>query len=347
MKKRISILACAISMSIAAPVNAFFILPPNVTDYISLAKEQLQTMQDQSIFYEKMLSVKESLEKYGVMKSSEVDTQNNDWTNKTIREGRRAMELNKIEYMAKSIPAFMPCGSVTNTILLKHINTYQDDYLENIKVENKEMSKVNSDSRKSNVTEKIKEALANTKAENQDLFTEIAVDDDSEGRAFIANSSLLISSNPDLSTLSVEQTKAMEGFVLLVAPPYEPNSFDRVNIEISKEEKIRQTSKSIKRNLVNQVFNRLLSKRISLGGTMPSELAVMDQLDKEIFSNSENYKETLVYKLQTSNLANPGQIIRNQAVLMAQRVHFSVQEYERNLSMESVLSNILLEKINN
>ena len=338
--------------SVKSNAFAFFPIGP-INDYLRMAKEQLKTMDTQIIFSEKMEQAYAALEEMGVLGAQEVDSKNAAIGNQNVRDARRVQEISRLEQMQKSVPAFMPCGTVTNNILMKHVNNNKKAYLKN---QEEAMSQISNVAQSGNqdaadgkvfyselIAEKIKKSQENNLSNSSNKNSA-----NTEGKEdlFIANSSMIFSSNEKYDTLSKEQKEAMEGFVLLVAPPYQAKKSDiRDEVQIP-EMRIKRISNEIRHNMVNQVFNRLLAKKIALGETYPSEMTIMRENSKNVYFNPEKPKETIAYKIQTSQIATPSAVMRTHAVLLANRISYSIKEYQESLYQERIMAQLLLEKIN-
>jgi hypothetical protein len=338
-------------MVLKANATFFFPIGP-ILDYMNLAKAQLQTMADQSLFVEKMEKAYEMLEEMGVLKSEEVDSGNNAWLNKNVREAQRVQEISKLEQMAASVPAFMTCFTIKNTILLKNSYKNQSSYIENSKKNLDSLSMVSdtSDKSKVTVTDKLLEHLDKTIEKNQDKFsdkkTKTVKKSSDTDKPYIANVSALFSSDEKNDTLNADQQEAMEGFVLLIAPPYQSTSYERKKEEIDKSLILKRARKEIRHNMANQTFQKILAKRISGNGKFPSELALLNENDKNLYFNPDSVKESIAYKIQVSQVASLTSLTRNSAIIMASRVHYSVLEFRENLEIEKIIADRLLNKIN-
>lgn len=346
---------------------AFFFPIGPIQDYLRIAKEQLKSLDDQIIFSEKLEQSYAALEKMGLLSAEEVDASNEAWGNKNVREARRVQEMSRLKEMSRSVPAFMPCATVTNTILLKHVYKNQNAFIAKSKENLKSLSMVSnpSDSSKVTVQDKLVEHLKNNIEKNPSIYgvnntVENKSDDGGsssltfneidyvEGmdETYIANVSPFFSSDEKYDTLTADQQKAMEGFILLIAPPYQSTTYNKKMEKNNKYLTIKRVAKEIQHNMVNQLFNRLLAKKIALMENYPSEIGLLTKNVKNLYYNPEKPRESVAYKIQMSQMATPTSVQRNFAVLMSNRVHFSILEYEENLKIENILATKLLNKIN-
>lgn len=358
MHKNIKKLTLAISVAVAfipMSANSFFFLPPIVTDYVKYAEEQLKTIQDQNMFYEKMNQMYGKMENMGLLKSNEVDRQNEFWVAKIANDAKKDQTIQNLEMASKSVPAFMPCGSVTNNIMFKHMKKNKENFLAKQAKKNSNMKYVvdSNDGEEITVSERLIEGLEKSIQRNPDFFNKGSPTSSKNtiantiGRPYMANAALLMSSDEQLETLDAAQQDAMESFVLLVAPPYQSHRYREQTKSMNKKMVLDDMTESIKRNLVNQIFNKILSKKISADGELPSEIALLSINARETYLDPKNPKGTIAHKIQTSDLANPDVIQRNLAIMLATRIHSSLNEYEETLNMESMLATRLIERINN
>lgn len=349
--KKILIKTAVISLigfaTLKSSATFFFPIGP-VQDYLRMAKEQLKTLDDQIVFSEKMEQAYAALEQMGVLSSQEVDAKNAAWGNQNVREARRVQEISRLEQMQKSVPAFMPCGTITNNILMKHVSTNKKRYLEKQNEFHNKISKIaNAEptgdqiSYSKEMSDRIADALSKLEQEQANP------DNEELKKPYIADSSILFSSNEEYDTLSADQKEAMESFVLLVAPPYQGLQEDISLEKQFPQRKINRIAQEIKHNMANQVFNRLLAKKIALGETYPSEMKIMRENVKNVYFNLEKPKETIAFKIQTSQIATPSAVIRTYATLLSNRIHYSVKEYKESLYKEQIMAQLLLEEINN
>ena len=343
------ILIISLATFSVSKANATFFFPIGpINDYLRIAKEQLKTLDDQAIFMEKIEEAYAKMEELGILQGEEIDAENKAWANKNVREARRVQEMSRHDQMAKSMPAFMPCGSVTNTILLKYIDSNKNNFIKNKKKDNAKLSKYVDDENNDSVetvNERLTENLKKTISDNPDLFSD-SDSDNNDDKAYMADATLLLSSDEKYSTLSQEQQEAMEAFVLLVAPPYQTTKYELSKEDGNKKLTTDRLSKEIKHNMVNQVFNRILAKKIALNGNYPSEMSLRNESIKELYFNPDKAKQSVAYKIQTSQMATPTVVQRNLAVLMSNRVHYSVLQYEEMLKREAILATRLANKIN-
>ena len=352
------VVASTLGLYAAKSNSAFFFPIGPINDYLRLAKEQLKTLDGEIIFTEKMEQAYEALEKTGILGGKEVDEENAMWANKSARNAKRQQELQRLDLVEKSIPAFMPCGSVTNSILMKHIGKNSSNFLKNQDEKNKKFNnfladdnsgdgQVNkgSDNFLSELTERLDKSKESLNGYYDEENSEKEETEDMNDDSYIGNASILLSSDEKYDTLTQEQKEAMEGFVLLVAPPYISSKSNLELEKFNKELKVQRVSSEIKHNMVNQVFNRLLSKKVALGESYPSEIKMMRENVKEVYFNKDKATETIAFKISKSNLAMPSSIIRTRAVLVSNEIDYAIREYEEKLNQERVAAQLLLEKL--
>ncbi|EGR2220706.1 hypothetical protein ACJO1P_04855 [Vibrio parahaemolyticus] len=146
---------------------------------------------------------------------------------------------------------------------------------------------------------------------------------------------------------SQKEEEAMKDFVNLVIPPYvNPNAYAKAGDD---DELIKDLSQQVKRSALHSVLSNNVAERIPNDEGV-SKLALLNETDKYYWKGEDSsggVEDTFVTRLNTEVLTMTSTpIMREQALMMATRIQYAIDEYKQNLEKEYMLANEIIEKTN-
>ncbi|MFS1426300.1 hypothetical protein LMH73_003695 [Vibrio splendidus] len=139
------------------------------------------------------------------------------------------------------------------------------------------------------------------------------------------------------------QQIAMQDMVRLIVPPLISYSDGNEN----ETEVVEELSEQAKRGAISAILSGNIAKRVPNEDGV-SELSLVNQYDIEVYKGASGagVENTLSTRLNTEVLtmtASP--ITREQALMMASSIHFSLEEYKANMNKEYMFAMKLIEQL--
>ena len=340
IKKSVLLSVLGVSL-LTNPTSSFAVIP--ATDYANLGQSIVNNLQDMADSEAWQAIYKSMMDQAASFASMSVDNKNNVWSNVIVRQGAATQEVQNIELVKMSTPAF----NSEKTLGLS-ISVYCNEGSEVASKEADDKSYVSTKEAQALKMEgKNVKTFQDTQNEIIDRFNGgegvcASPSDDSSKETIESaiNPRALISESPDNESLSPKAEQAIYDYIDLVAPPYVSSYLDKSRSEKADETlKIGNAELEVFHSFPRTMLLKLMSKRsITNSRTGLSEITTLSEFSDQHYGGGSSSNSNISGKIMLSNLAVPSVVWRNLAVMKAFQVHMAVLKYKSSLDQEAIMA---------
>lgn len=256
-----------------------------------------------AINHEQLMSMlMEGINFTGKLMGLDIDNTNNGFSNLIIREGKSKEDVQNLEILRESAPANNACGVLASKIVIEDSECSAAEYKSSeskkraaTKSEsealrnNSDIEPSKEDKEKGNVSlkNKLNDLLKRAK-EAKPEFHEVTDVLTSDSVPYILDTSYLFGSFDGYLTLTKDEQKAVEDFILLVAPPYIPTPEDEEFAKTNDEKTLIIMNRKLKHNVVGASLTNILSKKIMSPDGGPSLLENLSNFSGEYYGEADS-----------------------------------------------------------
>lgn len=346
--KKLHICSICIMLLISQPV---FSGPPG-EDFPQLGARILLNLTKLLIQNKRMSGVEKAMDYASQLKEMNIEAVNNAWSNVISRTGIADIENQHNSIKIKSQPALNVCGAFTASITAEVNLCDAVDEAVKFKVKHSNVASIfgvkaeedvpESDRKFNSITDREKAIIdqitnarpdyikGKNKQEHRQMYT---------ANLSPTDASILMTSQPQFSTISEEDANTVSNFIYLISPPFEKDKSVYRFRELDDEIKIELLRDMGFHSIASESLFYALEKRLQSGVSGGSYLNAIERYAGKIYGPES---DTVSTAMMTSNLATPTAIYRNMALMRSNHVKTSLEEFKQGLRYESLLANYLM-----